>query len=455
MKQDKPAILGGRPVRTEPFPAYNPIGEEEKLAVAEVIDSGSLSRFLGENHPNFYGGSQVRAFEEEWCAALGSRYAISVNSCTSGLYAAMGAIGVGPGDEVIVSPYTMSASAIAPVVFNAVPVFADIDPRTYCLDPDSVRSKVTERTRAIIVVHLFGQPADMDGINAIAREYNLKVIEDCAQAPFATYKGKPVGTLGDIGVFSFNYHKHIHTGEGGIVTTDDEHLARRLQLIRNHGEAVVSSMPESGFDDIVGFNFRMGEIEAAIGRCQLQKAPSLIERRVANVKTLEAQLKDLPGLTMPWVDEGNFHVYYVHVMRFDSVAWGISLADLVRALSAELPVTKLREDEGPLVSGGYVKPLYHQPIYQRRSAYGKVPCPFDCPHYHGKVSYAGEICPQAEAAHTSVLVHEWIRPGMTESDLEAVSQALHKLWQYRGVLAGVANTVTSQPSGRTWGAADQ
>jgi dTDP-4-amino-4,6-dideoxygalactose transaminase len=191
------ALKGGRPVRATPFPPYNTIGDEEKRAVAEVLDSTVLSSFLGAWTPDFYGGPRVRGFERDWAAYFGVEFAVSVNSATSGLYAAVGAAGVGPGDEVIVSPYTMSASATAALVWGAVPVFADIDPETFCLSPSSIRSRITSETKAIIVVDLFGHPADMPEIMAIAREHNLVVIEDAAQAPGARLGDRFAGTLQD------------------------------------------------------------------------------------------------------------------------------------------------------------------------------------------------------------------------------------------------------------------
>ena len=192
------ALLGGEPVRTQPFPAYNTMGEEEVAAATRVIRSGNLSQYLGAWHPDFFGGPEVTAFEAEWAAAHKAKHAVSVNSATSGLYAAIGAAGVGPGDEVIVSPTTMMASATAPLIFNAVPVFADVDPITFCLSPESIAARVTPRTRAIVVVHIFGGPADMDPIMELARRHGLIVIEDCAQAPLGSYRGRPVGTLGHI-----------------------------------------------------------------------------------------------------------------------------------------------------------------------------------------------------------------------------------------------------------------
>ena len=223
------AIFGGKPVRTMKFPAYRPIGEEERLAVDRVMRSGILSRYLGVWHEDFYGGPEVQAFEREWAAYFGVRHAIAVNSCTSGLLCAVGALAIGPGDEVIVSPFTMAASATVPLWYGAIPVFADIEPEYFCLDPKSIEACITPRTKAIIVVDVFGQPYDADAINAIAKKHNIKVIEDCAQAPGARYKKSFAGSLADIGVYSLNYHKHIHTGEGGVIATDDDTLANKLR----------------------------------------------------------------------------------------------------------------------------------------------------------------------------------------------------------------------------------
>ena len=438
------ALLGGKPVRTQPFPAYKVIAEDDRAAVAKVVESGILSRFLGAWHPDFFGGPEVQAFEREWAEAFGAAHAVSVNSNTSGLFCAIGASGVGPGDEVIVSPYTMSASAVAPLVFNAVPVFADIDPVSYCLSAETIAARITPRTKAIVVVHLFGNVADMDPIMELAAKHKLTVIEDCAQAPFAVYKGRPVGTLGHLGVFSLNYHKHIHTGEGGVVTTNHAELAEKVQLIRNHGEAVIEAKTAAtgGALDLVnmiGFNMRLGEIEAAIGRRQLLKGPGLIERRRDNVSYLEEKLAGLPGLALPKVEPGVKHVYYVHALSYDSRATGVSRAAWVAALKAELPPTQLREGEGVLIGQGYVRPLYRQPLYQSRVAYGDggTGCPFACPHYKGVLDYDPQSFPHVEDAHFGrVVTHELMRPPMDRADLDAVILAFRKVSDNLSALQG-------------------
>ena len=281
---EKLAIHGGIPVRASDrlFPAYNSIGAEEKDAALRVLDSGVLSKYLGCWDPDFYGGPEVQAFESEWAKKFGAKYGIAMNSATSGLIAAVGALGIEPGDEIIVSPYSMVISATAPLFYGAIPVFTDIEPEYFCLDPKSVEEKITSRTKAIIVVDIFGQPYDADAINAIAKKHGIAVIEDAAQAPGAYYKGRAAGALADIGVYSLNYHKHIHAGEGTVVVTNDPALAERLQLIRNHAEAVVEEKGVSDLTNMVGYNFRLTEVQAAIGREQLKKLDGLDGTRQEN-----------------------------------------------------------------------------------------------------------------------------------------------------------------------------
>ena len=430
------ALLGGTPVRTEKFPGYRVMGQEEKDATARVIDSGVLSGFIAGWHENFWGGPEVRALEEEWAARFRVKHAIAVNSATSGLMAAVGAVGVEPGDEVIVPPYTMSATAVAPLVWNAVPVFADLEPRGFCLDPLSVEARITSRTRAILAVDIFGHPYDAEAIDALARKHGLAVIEDCAQAPGATYRGRFAGTLGHLGVFSLNFHKHIHCGEGGVVVTDDDDLALRVRLIRNHAESSVDNSGITDLRNMVGFNFRMTELEAAVARCQLRKLDRVLAERQENCAYLNARLGEIPAISPTWVREGATHSYYFHALTFDEGVAGVPRNRFIEAVKAELPVTELREKEGVNLRAGYVKPVYLLPLFQERQAYGSKHCPFVAPWYEGNVSYAPGICPVCERLQSSeIFVHELMRPPFRREDLDDVVRAFEKVWEHRGDLA--------------------
>ncbi|UCC95301.1 MAG: DegT/DnrJ/EryC1/StrS family aminotransferase [Candidatus Omnitrophota bacterium] len=428
----KLAIHGGKPIRRTPFPFYRTVGEEEKRAVRRVIDSGILSGFLGSWHSKFFGGREVRKLEEEWAKYFKVKHAIAVNSCTSGLYAAVGAAGVAPGDEVIVSPYTMSASATAAIIFNGVPIFADIEEGYFCIDPDSCESKITKRTKAIIVVDLFGQPYDASRINAIARKHNLVVIEDAAQAPGATYKGKFTGTLADIGVFSLNCHKHIQCGEGGIVVTDSDLFANRVRLIRNHAEAVVGDKREKDIVNMVGYNFRMTELEAAVSSCQLKKLKKLVEKRIANCSYIAARLTAIPAILTCSVRPSATHVYYAQPFKFNRRIAGVGRDVFLEAVKAELAPTEMGEDLGVRIWPGYCAPLYLAPMYQKKIAYGKSGFPFVGPHYKRKVNYSKGICPVAERMHEEELfINDLMYPALTKRDLDDVVEAFIKVWDNR------------------------
>lgn len=424
------AIHGGSKVRTKLFPGYNPIGDEEISSVIDTMKTGKLSNFIGGWHKCHYGGDKVLEFENAWSEMIGTKYGVSVNSATSGLIAAMGAIGIEPGDEVIVTPYSMCISATAPLFYGGIPVFADLDPNTWSLSPEGIKKKITKKTKAIIIVDIFGQTYHYDEIRQIACENNLIVIEDASQAPLAEYKGKKAGTLGDIAIFSFNYHKHIHCGEGGIVVTDSEEYADRLQLIRNHAEAVVDGKGTENPVNMLGYNMRMGEIEASILLEQMKKMKGLIEERIDNVKYFSHRISELPFIELYKEHSDSKHVYYKMVMKYDQSITGIHRNIFLDAVRAELTPFELREDEGVNLSAGYLKPLYLLPIFQNKIAIGGKGFPFNTTKGH--LNYDKGCCPVVEDAfYNSLVCHEFIHSSMSKNDMDDVIRAFEKVWEYR------------------------
>jgi dTDP-4-amino-4,6-dideoxygalactose transaminase len=416
--REKLALLGGPKTIQSEFKRYNSIGEAELRAATQVIESGVLSQFLGAWHEDFYGGPKVREFERNCEAFFRVKHAVTVNSATSGLIAAVGAIGTEPGDEIIVSPWTMCASAAAILHWNAIPVFADIDPGTFCLDPKSVEANITPYTRAIMAVDIFGHPADMDALLAIAVKHGLKVISDSAQAPSAMYKGKYAGTLADVGCYSLNYHKHIHTGEGGILVTDDDVLAERLRLIRNHAEAVVGDKGEGNLANMLGYNFRLGEIECAIGIEQLKKLDHFVASRQRIADRLSMELQSLPGLRTPVVQPECTHVYYYYPMILEVQALGITRDRIHAALNAEgLPV------------GNRYQNLHLLPIFQRKIAYGTRGFPWTSDICKRDVDYSKGICPVAEELNDSTFLgFGMCAYDLGEQDVDLIVQAFKRVW---------------------------
>jgi dTDP-4-amino-4,6-dideoxygalactose transaminase len=427
MEKDKNqvAILGGPTVRSKPFPERRCIGSDERNAVLEVLDSQVLSDFIASPGKYFNGGRVVKKFESIWSEKYNFKHAISVNSWTSGLMSIVGAIGIEPGDEVICSPYTMSASATCVLFYGGIPVFADIEEDTYCIDPKSIEAKITKRTKAIIVVHLFGGTADMDQIMNIADKNNIIVVEDAAQAPGVLYNGKPVGTIGHIGGFSLNYHKHIHSGEGGLIVTNDDNLALRCRMIRNHGENYADAHPELPINNTIGGNYRFSELHAAIAIEQFKKLPDILRRRNNLARHLSSRLSGISGIKTPKVRKNCTHAWYLFPLQYEEKDVGISRALFVDSVNAELPKPKTVEDVA--LTQGYVRPLYKSRVYQEKIAIGTKGFPFNI-NSNISYSYSDNLCPVTEKMYSKkLLLTGLVRDPLTIKDIDDLADAIIKV----------------------------
>ena len=326
------------------------IGEEEIAGVAAVLRSGRISD-----------GEAVRKFEKEFAEFIGTKHAIAVNSGTAALYVSLTAHGIGPGDEVITSPFSFIATANAVLLTGARPVFADIEYDTFNLDPGAVEAQVTPRTRAILPVHLYGQPADMDSLLDIASRHKLAFIEDACQAHGAEYHGKKVGSFGT-GCFSFYPTKNMTTGEGGIITTDDSDIGAIARRIVNHGQT------KRYYHETIGFNYRMTNISGSLGLCQLKKLPLFNTIRIKNAETLNNGLKDIRGLVLPVTDCRNSkHVFHQYTVK---------LTESSRISREEF--RKNLRNRGIITEVYYPVPIHRQPLYAKLGFNDNLPVAERC-----------------------------------------------------------------------------
>jgi len=383
------AINGGNPVRDKPYPEHSTMIDDIEIEeVVSVLKNGHLSGFSARPGNRFLGGEKVQEVEKLFAEKFCVSNAISFNSATSGIHGAISASLVSPGDEVITSPFTMSATASSIVMQNGVPIFADIEEETFGLDPECVESLITERTKAILAVNIFGHPAKLSSLKEISKKYDLTLIEDNAQSPLAVNEGQLAGTIGSMGILSLNYHKCIQTGEGGIVLTDDDDLANHLRLFRNHGEVIVGKIGLDEMPNQLGYNYRLSEVLAAIGIGQIHKLDFLTDYRVDLANQLTKKLLEFDFLQPPIVRDESSHVYYLYPIKFIESKAKFTRDEFVNAMKAE----------GIALNAGYVQPIYLEPMYQHRSQ-KIIGCSFNCNLYQGKPSYELGTCPVAERIH--------------------------------------------------------
>jgi dTDP-4-amino-4,6-dideoxygalactose transaminase len=428
-RKNKLALLGGSRTITHKIASHNPIGLKEQIAAYRVLRSGVLSKFLGTWSDDFFGGPKVLELEQLAAQTFNVKHAISVNSWTSGLITAIGAIGIEPGDEVVVTPWSMSASIASVLHWGGIPVFADIDPNDFNISPDKIEEKITSRTRAILSADIFGKSANMEKLITIADKYKLRIISDTAQAPGSTSSGKFSGTIAHIGGISLNYHKHIHTGEGGILFTNDDDLAFRMKMIRNHAESIVAGAEVQNISNLIGFNFRLGELEAAIGIHQLKKLKKIVRNKQNRANELTKELSDLPGITLPKIELNLENVYYVYPI--------VISPDVLRATRSRI-VSALRAEGVPALSEGYQN-LHLLPLFQQQVAFGTKGFPWNQVQ-DVKYDYSKGICPVAESYQDELFIGFGITGlNLKRKDIRLIGKAFRKVWENLDELAEKGN----------------
>ena len=412
MAQEKLALLGGPKTKTTPFGTGKRFGSEELTELKEALDQNTLF---------YWYGNKVKAFTKKFAEMYGTKHCVATTSGTASIHVALGAVGVGPGDEVITSPITDMGSVIGILYQNTIPVFADLDPHTYNLDPASVEAKITDRTKAIVVVHLAGNAADMDAIMDIAHRHNVRVIEDCAQSYLTRYKGRLCGSIGDIGCFSLNDFKAISAGDGGMLIMNDEDLYLRSLRFADKN---YNRLPTSGPSHDVEFlapNYRMNELTGAVGLAQLGRLEWICDRRNAFGDRLSAGIKDLPGIEIPKILDGCRSTYWFYMLRIDEAKAGADRDQFADALTAEgIPCSK-----------GYIPTcVYSNEMFSHRNIYDGTKCPLECPLYvTHKPDYHVGLCPNAEAIlQTAIRLN--VNEFYTAQDADEVVRAIRKVADY-------------------------
>lgn len=397
------AIDGGAPVRSTPLPGNTrAMGQDEIDELTEVIHSGQLGR---------HGGTKVKELERAFAERYGAKHAIAVSSGSAADHTAIAMIDPEPGDEIITTPCTDFGGILGILFQNAIPVFADLDPQSFCLDPVSVEACITPRTRAILATHLFGGLADIDALKAIGDRHGIPVIEDCAQAQLAELAdGRLAGTIGQIGCFSLNNTKHLNCGEGGMVITNDDALARRARLF---ADKAWPREEEQRYSLFLGQNYRLNELEGAVALVGLRRLDENVAARRRAVEQIYERVAGLPGLSIPETLPGAKSSYWILHFLVDE---GIDPGAVAKALAAE----------GIPFGARYVTPLYTWPVLRDANTYGKSRFPFDSPYTDRPFDYAPGLCPVFEQARERLLLipvdEQW-----SDADAADVAAALRKV----------------------------
>lgn len=419
------AILGGTRAVPERHPGteWPVVTDEDREAVIAALGGPLVSDTDGE--------TPVSRLEQRWAQRCEAEYCVATCNGTAALTISLAALGVGAGAEVIVPAISMIASGLAPLHNMAVPVFADIDPVTFNLSPEAVRAAITPRTAAIMPVHLHGQPADMDGICALAKRHGLAVVEDGAQAQGATYHGRPIGSLGTVTAFSLQFTKIVPTcGEGGLLTTDDAELAKKARMAREFGEVIQAGKPRDYVSYRLGWNAKLSSVQAAFTLSQLDRADSYAKQRQANVAAFLDRLSALPGLVVPAAAPGTEHAWYMLRFRLDPEAAGLTG---IRPERFRAAMQRLLRAEGVPMSRYQILTLPQQRVFTDRIGFGG-----GYPWTAGSPGSATD-CPVAEAVidDSLTLQKRHLNP-QAGPVLQRYADGFEKVWRHLDVAARMA-----------------
>lgn len=412
----KLALEGGNPIRNRPLPEGWPggwlIGEEEKKEVLEVLESKSLFRHYG---PNLL--RKVEQLEKEYAKYVGAKHSLAVSSGTASLIVALAGLGIGPGDEVILPAYNFIASVYAVIALKAVPVFCEVDD-TLTMDPKDLDKRITPYTKAIMPIHMRGIACDMDGIMEVARRHNLPVVEDCSQANGASYKGKKIGTFGNVGATSLQYHKIITTGDGGILVTNDSVLYEKC--VRFHDQGAMRMDEIDGMNPsklIIGQNFRMNELTAAVGIAQVGKIDRIMEAMKNSKRKIKKEISSIKGITFRRIpdEEGDTGATLIFYLPSEEIA-----KKFHQALNAENITASLA-----YYSGQHVYAHFEQ--IMGKKLLSKVKCPWECPYYKGEVKRLEKgMFPQTDNLLKRT-IHIDMVPIFTEQDEKEIIKGIYKV----------------------------
>lgn len=406
---NKLALHGGKRTKDTPFGTGKRFGEEELVELKEALEQNTLF---------YWTGSKVKKFTAEFAEMYGAKYCVAASSGTAAIHIGLGAVGVTAGDEVITSPITDMGTVIGILYQNAIPVFADLDPHTYNLNPKSVEAKITEKTKAILVVHLAGNPADMDAIMQIAGKHNIRVVEDCAQSYMCYYKGRLAGTIGDVGCYSLNDFKHISTGDGGMCLMNDEELYNKAFRFADKNYDRFSKDPSAMRKiEYLAPNYRMNELQGAVALAQLKKLKGICERRNAIGEAITDGIKGLPGIYPHTITDGGKSSYWFYMFRINEKEAGASRNDFSKALAAE----------GIPNQAGYIPNcVYEYDLFTNKNAYPGSDCPFGCKLYGRDIKYGKGLCPTAEEI-LETAVRLSVNEFYTDSDVDDIIKAVRKV----------------------------